>query len=131
LYREPTLVAKTATTLDHISGGRAILGIGAAWNDEEAHDFGFAFGSGPPPAGTIFIRDDGDEADRVCRATFENNRTAPWNPHVGTPEDIARQLAPYVELGYRHLIPNFPAPYDGESVTRFATDVRRRLENIR
>ena len=35
-YREPTLVAKMATTLDHISGGRAILGIGAAWNEEEA-----------------------------------------------------------------------------------------------
>ncbi len=47
-YREPTLVAKMATTLDHISAGRAILGIGAAWNEEEARDFGFDFGSGPP-----------------------------------------------------------------------------------
>jgi alkanesulfonate monooxygenase SsuD/methylene tetrahydromethanopterin reductase-like flavin-dependent oxidoreductase (luciferase family) len=47
-YREPTLVAKMATTLDHISNGRAILGIGAAWFEGEAHDFGFEFGSGPP-----------------------------------------------------------------------------------
>lgn len=47
-YREPTLVAKMATTLDHISNGRAIFGIGAAWNEEEAHDFGFDFGSGAP-----------------------------------------------------------------------------------
>ena len=47
-YREPTLVAKMATTLDHISNGRAILGIGAAWFEGEARDFGFEFGSGPP-----------------------------------------------------------------------------------
>ena len=47
-YREPTLVAKMVTTLDHISGGRAILGIGAAWNESEARDFGFEFGSGAP-----------------------------------------------------------------------------------
>ena len=32
-FREPTLTAKIATTLDHVSGGRAILGIGAAWFD--------------------------------------------------------------------------------------------------
>ena len=47
-YREPSLVAKMATTLDHISNGRAILGIGAAWFEQEAHDFGFEFGDGPP-----------------------------------------------------------------------------------
>jgi alkanesulfonate monooxygenase SsuD/methylene tetrahydromethanopterin reductase-like flavin-dependent oxidoreductase (luciferase family) len=47
-YREPSLVAKMATTLDHISNGRAILGIGAAWFEEEARDFGFDFGSGAP-----------------------------------------------------------------------------------
>ena len=47
-FREPSLVAKMATTLDHISNGRAILGIGAAWFEEEHLDFGFDFGSGPP-----------------------------------------------------------------------------------
>jgi alkanesulfonate monooxygenase SsuD/methylene tetrahydromethanopterin reductase-like flavin-dependent oxidoreductase (luciferase family) len=36
-----------ATTLDHVSGGRAYLGIGSAWNDDEAHDFGFEFGASP------------------------------------------------------------------------------------
>ena len=45
-YRNPALVAKMATTLDHISGGRAYLGIGAAWNENEAGDFGVEFGSG-------------------------------------------------------------------------------------
>ncbi len=47
-YRAPSLVAKMATTLDHISHGRAILGIGAAWNVQEAHDFGIDMGDGPP-----------------------------------------------------------------------------------
>ena len=47
-FREPALTAKMATTLDHISGGRAILGIGGAWFEEEHEDFGFEFGSGFP-----------------------------------------------------------------------------------
>ncbi len=47
-YRNPALVAKMATTLDHISGGRTYLGIGAAWNEYEAGDFGIEFGSGIP-----------------------------------------------------------------------------------
>ncbi len=47
-FRNPALVAKMATTHDHISNGRAILGIGAAWFEEEHRDFGIEFGSGPP-----------------------------------------------------------------------------------
>ncbi len=228
-YREPTLVAKMATSLDHISAGRAILGIGAAWAEEEARDFGFDFGSGiperlrwlgealpimrgmldgseptafgpryraqhtrnlPPPiqprlpiflggggekvtlrlvaqyadmnnlgggfdvcrakdqillqhcervgrdpseiertasVGTIFIRDSAAQAQRVGRAAFEQNRARPWHPHYGTPEQVAEELAPYLAIGYRHLIANFPAPYDPESMTRFATEVRNLL----
>lgn len=225
-YREPTLVAKMATTLDHVSGGRAILGIGAAWCEEEARDFGFPFGSGDPERlrwlaealpimrgmldgaepsaagprysaartrndplplqahlpifiggggervtlrlvarfadmnnlgggfaavrakedvllrhceavgrdpdeiertasiGTVFIRDDRAQAELACRNAFETNCITPWYPHVGTPQDIAEELAPYLDIGYRHLIANFPAAYDEESMTRFATDVR-------
>ena len=47
-FRNPALVAKMATTLDHISGGRAILGIGGAWFEEEHEAFGLEFGSGFP-----------------------------------------------------------------------------------
>jgi alkanesulfonate monooxygenase SsuD/methylene tetrahydromethanopterin reductase-like flavin-dependent oxidoreductase (luciferase family) len=46
-FREPALVAKMVTTLDHISGGRAMLGIGAAWFETEHRAFGIPFGSGP------------------------------------------------------------------------------------
>jgi alkanesulfonate monooxygenase SsuD/methylene tetrahydromethanopterin reductase-like flavin-dependent oxidoreductase (luciferase family) len=79
--------------------------------------------------GTIFIRDDRAEAERVGRAAFDQNRAQPWYPHYGPPEQIAEEVAPYLEIGYRHLIANFPAPYDEESVTRFAREVRNLLDN--
>nr|WP_221634068.1 LLM class F420-dependent oxidoreductase [Nocardioides luti] len=44
-YRHPGLLAKTVTTLDVLSGGRAMLGIGAAWYDREHHGLGVPFPS--------------------------------------------------------------------------------------
>jgi alkanesulfonate monooxygenase SsuD/methylene tetrahydromethanopterin reductase-like flavin-dependent oxidoreductase (luciferase family) len=46
-FRNPALVAKMATTLDHLSGGRAILGIGGAWFETEHTAFGIPFGGSP------------------------------------------------------------------------------------
>jgi len=231
-FREPAVVAKMATTLDHISGGRAVLGIGGAWFEEEHEAFGFPFGSGhperlrwlgealpiirgmlsgarptatgpryrakavrndPPPVqgrlpiliggggeqvtlklvarygdannlgggvenvkkkeavllrhcealgrdpseierttgiGTVVIRDSREEARHVFEDIFRGNGNARrWeNQPVGTPEDVAAFCAPYPEIGYRHLIAGFPAPHDEESMTRFATEVRPKLE---
>jgi alkanesulfonate monooxygenase SsuD/methylene tetrahydromethanopterin reductase-like flavin-dependent oxidoreductase (luciferase family) len=45
-FRNPGIVAKSVTTIDHISGGRAILGIGGAWFELEHRAFGLDFGSG-------------------------------------------------------------------------------------
>jgi F420-dependent oxidoreductase-like protein len=44
-YRNPALLAKTVTTLDVVSHGRAVLGIGAGWFELEHHDYGFEFGT--------------------------------------------------------------------------------------
>jgi len=46
-FRTPGLTAKLATTLDHVSDGRAILGIGAAWFEREHDAFGIDFGASP------------------------------------------------------------------------------------
>ena len=46
-FRNPALVAKMVTTLDHISGGRAVLGIGGAWFETEHRAFGLEFGESP------------------------------------------------------------------------------------
>lgn len=45
-FRNPGLLAKTVTTLDHVSDGRAILGLGAGWFEPEHTAFGIEFGSG-------------------------------------------------------------------------------------
>ena len=231
-FREPALTAKLATTLDHLTGGRAVLGIGAAWFEEEHAGFGLAFGDGPPerlrwlaealpvmrgmlhgeeptatgpryrakavrndpapiqghlpilvggggekvtlklvakyadannvgggieavrrkeaillqhcetvgrdPAeierttgiGTVLIRDSEAEARRAFEATFAANGNArPWDDQpVGTPEQVAERLSPFLEIGYRHLIAGFPSPYDEESMTRLATEVVPLLE---
>ena len=45
-FRNPGLTAKLATTIDQISGGRSVLGLGAGWFDREHEAFGIDFGSG-------------------------------------------------------------------------------------
>ncbi|HEY8478807.1 MAG TPA: LLM class F420-dependent oxidoreductase [Spirillospora sp.] len=51
-YRHPGVLVKTVTTLDVLSGGRAWLGIGAAWNEEESRGLGVPF----PPTAERFER---------------------------------------------------------------------------
>ena len=63
-YRNPAYLAKIVTTLDVISSGRAILGIGAAWNQDEHAGYGFAF----PPVAERMERL--EEALQICRAMF-------------------------------------------------------------
>ena len=79
--------------------------------------------------GAIVIRDSRAEAERVQEEMFRRNGNAErWDSPVGTPEDVAEQLAPYLGIGYRHLIAGFPSPYDEETMTRYATEVRALLE---
>jgi F420-dependent oxidoreductase-like protein len=60
VYREPGLLAKMVTTLDVLSEGRAWLGIGAAWNEEESRGLGLPF----PPVAERFERL--EEALQIC-----------------------------------------------------------------
>jgi alkanesulfonate monooxygenase SsuD/methylene tetrahydromethanopterin reductase-like flavin-dependent oxidoreductase (luciferase family) len=235
-FRNPGLTAKLAATLDHISGGRAILGIGGAWFGLEHQAHGIDFGSGfgqrldwmdeavgamrtlldggsvtSPPSGRygfddlrqqplpiqrrlpimiggsgekktlrsvakyadmwnamgpldvmahkvdvlkrhcdevgrdideieftlgvkFTLRDSKEEADRVWRAAMEHNRTPMsevedddtfWN---GTPEQMAEKLRPYVDLGFRTVISEQPAPYDVETFERFVGEVKPLIE---
>ena len=65
-YRNPALLAKMVTTLDLVSGGRAFLGIGASWNEDEYRAYGYGDALLP-------IRERLDrleEALEVCRAMF-------------------------------------------------------------
>jgi F420-dependent oxidoreductase-like protein len=66
-YRNPALLAKMVTTLDVISKGRAILGIGAAWYEPEHEGYHFDF----PGAGERLDRL--EEAVQICRAMFRED----------------------------------------------------------
>lgn len=46
-FHNPAMLAKTVTTLDHVSDGRAVLGLGAGWLEIEHRAFGFPFGRSP------------------------------------------------------------------------------------
>jgi alkanesulfonate monooxygenase SsuD/methylene tetrahydromethanopterin reductase-like flavin-dependent oxidoreductase (luciferase family) len=231
-FRNPALVAKMATTLDHISRGRAILGIGGAWFGTEHRAYGLEFGAtpgerlrwleeaarimrgmldgetpsgdrfyttrdvrnDPPPVqsrlplliggggerktlrivaryadacnvgggfenvkhkdevlrrhceavgrdeseiertvgmGVCVIRDDPAEARRVMEGIFERNgRARPWRDQamVGTSEQVAEGMRPYLGIGFRHFIVGFPSPYDGESMERLVREVKPMLE---
>jgi F420-dependent oxidoreductase-like protein len=63
-YRNPAFLAKVVTTLDIVSSGRAILGIGAAWNDEESLAYGYPW---PSPTERFQRLED---ALRICRSMF-------------------------------------------------------------
>jgi F420-dependent oxidoreductase-like protein len=67
-YRNPAFLAKQVTTLDVLSGGRAILGIGAAWNEEEHQGYGYAF----PPIKERMDRL--EEALTIAKAMFTEER---------------------------------------------------------
>jgi len=67
-YRLPGLWVKAATTLDVLSGGRAYLGIGAAWNQDESDALGFPM----PPLGTRFEML--EETLRIAHAMWQGER---------------------------------------------------------
>ena len=229
-FRNPALTAKIVTTLDHMSGGRAVLGIGGAWFEREHEAYGIDFGSGfgerldwldeavqvmrsmlggepatargpryaakevrndPPPLqarlpiliggdgekktlhtvaryadawntggdidfvrhkdevlrqwcervgrdeseiertlglGLVIIRDDPAEARRVDAGFRRQHPGYSDPPKTGSAEQIAASLVPFVELGFRHILFDAPAPFDDETLERFVGQVKPMLE---
>jgi alkanesulfonate monooxygenase len=89
-YRAPGLLAKAVTTLDVLSGGRAWLGIGAAWNEEEA----LGLGLGYAPTAERFERL--EEALQICLQMWSDNNGAYAGKHyvlsatLNSPQVISR-----------------------------------------
>jgi F420-dependent oxidoreductase-like protein len=68
-YRHPAVLAKMAATVDEISGGRVVLGLGAGWQENEHHAYGLEFG-------TVRSRLDRlEEACAVIQGLFRDERT--------------------------------------------------------
>ena len=82
VYREPGLLAKAMSTLDVLSGGRSILGIGAAWNEDESRGLGLPF----PPTAERFERL--EEAIRICLQMWSDDD----GPFEGKHYHLARTL---------------------------------------
>ncbi|HSO96555.1 MAG TPA: LLM class F420-dependent oxidoreductase [Acidimicrobiia bacterium] len=82
VYREPGLLAKIVTTLDVLSAGRAWLGVGAAWNEDEARGLGLSF----PPTAERFERL--EEALQICLQMWSDDD----GPYHGKHYKLARTL---------------------------------------
>lgn len=231
-FRNPALLVKMITGLDHLSHGRAILGVGSGWFEAEHRAFGIDFGASagerldwmdeaaalihdmfreptatargphyaavnvandPPPVqpriplviggagerktlatvaryadiwnviGTpaelrhkdavlrdwcarvgrdesaierttggvnLVIRDSAAEAEEVARRIGSHNRG--WDETVltGPPSAVIEHFRPFIELGFRTIYIDVPAPYDRETLERFMREVKPALESI-
>ena len=68
-YRHPAILAKMAATLDHVSDGRAVLGLGAGWQMNEHRAYGISFPEIPERLGRL------EEASQVVRMLLEQPRS--------------------------------------------------------
>jgi len=82
VYRHPGILAKIVTTLDVLSGGRAWLGIGAAWNEEESRGLGIPF----PPVAERF--EQLEETLQICLQMWRGDET----PYTGQHYQLERPL---------------------------------------
>jgi len=85
-YRHPGLLAKTVTTLDVVSGGRAELGIGAAWYEREHLGLGVPF----PPTAERFERM--EEAIEICLQMWRGDQSGFQGKHYQLAETICSPM---------------------------------------
>lgn len=134
-YRHPGLLAKIATTLDVLSGGRATLGIGAAWYDREHEGLGVPF----PPLAERFERL--EETLRICLRMWDPEANGPFEgKHYRLAETLcvpAPVSSPHPEImiggGGEQKTLRLVARY-GDACNLFATspeEVRHKLDVLR
>ena len=132
VYREPGLLAKCVTTLDVISGGRAWLGIGAAWNEDEARGLGLPF----PPTAERFERL--EEALQICLQMWSSDDGPYRGKHyqlaktLNSPQSLARPHPPIlIGGGGERKTLRMVAQY-AQACNLFAgPDVARKLDVLR
>jgi F420-dependent oxidoreductase-like protein len=96
VYRYPGVLAKIVTTLDVLSGGRAWLGIGAAWNDEESRGLGIPF----PPVAERFERL--EETLQICLQMWRGDDSPYHGQHyqlerpINSPQALSAPHPPIV-----------------------------------
>jgi alkanesulfonate monooxygenase SsuD/methylene tetrahydromethanopterin reductase-like flavin-dependent oxidoreductase (luciferase family) len=88
-YRTPGVLAKAATTIDHLSGGRFEIGLGSGWHEPECRAFGYPF---PPLATRVAML---DEATTIIRGLLTQERTTFTGEHFSV--DDASCLPPPVQ----------------------------------
>ncbi|MDI5982438.1 LLM class F420-dependent oxidoreductase [Amycolatopsis magusensis] len=132
-YRHPGLLAKIVTTLDVLSGGRAVLGVGAAWFEREHHGLGVPY----PPVGERFERL--EETLRICAQMWDPAENGPFEGKhyqlaetLCSPQPINRPKVLIGGGGERKTL-RLVAQY-GDACNLFGTspeDVRHKLDVLR
>jgi alkanesulfonate monooxygenase SsuD/methylene tetrahydromethanopterin reductase-like flavin-dependent oxidoreductase (luciferase family) len=130
-YRSPGVLAKAATTLDHLSNGRFNLGLGSGWHEPEARAFGYPF----PTLGTRF--DMLDEAATIIRSLLTQPRTSFEGRHFTVdhasclPAPVQSRLPIWIGgLGEKRTLPLVAKHADGWNVPYISPDEFARLNAI-
>ncbi|MFD7027464.1 TIGR03560 family F420-dependent LLM class oxidoreductase [Streptomyces sp. NPDC059917] len=129
-FRNPALLAKMVTSIDVISGGRAILGIGGGWHEEEYHAYGMPFPSTRDRMQQLA------EAVQICRAMFTECAPEFAGRHhriaqpLNSPSPISRSGPPILigGGGERVLIPTVAKFGDACNFFGAPATVRHKIE---
>lgn len=132
-YRHPAILAKTATTVDVISGGRLEFGIGAGWYEPEHEMFGLRFGSARERCDRL------DEALSVIRSLWHEQQASFDGSHyqlraaVAEPKPLQRPHPPITVAGAgeKRLLPIVARHADAWSSFGSPEVFRRKIEILR
>ncbi|MGD0062182.1 MAG: LLM class F420-dependent oxidoreductase [Streptosporangiaceae bacterium] len=132
IYRHPGILAKTVTTLDVLSGGRAWLGIGAGWNSEESRGLGIPF----PPTAERFERL--EETLQICLQMWQGDESPYHGKHyslerpLNSPQSLTRPHPPImIGGGGERKTLRFVAKYADACNLFPGPDLARKLDVLR